>query len=97
MNQPVSGLPLFRIGRVCSSTIYCAFLIGTVFVRLIQSHGDLRFWNAGSLPAREEITVNLDYRQNGIGRAGCGAGVLPQYQLKAENFDFNVTMKPLKA
>ena len=49
------------------------------------------------LPARDEITVNLDYRQNGIGTASCGPGVLPQYQLKAEKFDFKVILKPMKA
>ena len=49
------------------------------------------------LPIRKEITVNLDYRQNGIGTASCGPGVLPQHHLKAEKFDFKVTMKPLKA
>ncbi|MFZ2653974.1 MAG: glycoside hydrolase family 2 TIM barrel-domain containing protein [Victivallales bacterium] len=48
------------------------------------------------LPRRDEITVNLDYRQTGIGTASCGPGILPQYHLKAEKFDFKVTIKPLK-
>lgn len=49
------------------------------------------------LPVRDEITVNIDYRQNGIGTASCGPGILPQYQLKSEKFDFKVALKPLKA
>jgi beta-galactosidase/evolved beta-galactosidase subunit alpha len=49
------------------------------------------------LPERNEITVNLDYKQNGIGTASCGPGVLPQYHLKAEKFAFKVMLKPLKA
>ena len=50
-----------------------------------------------NLPVREEITVNLDYRQNGIGTASCGPGVLPQYHLKAEKFAFTVKFKPVTA
>ena len=49
------------------------------------------------LPLRDEITVNLDYRQNGIGTASCGPGVLPQYYLKAEKFGFTVKFKPVTA
>ncbi|MFA6569511.1 MAG: hypothetical protein WCS96_14970, partial [Victivallales bacterium] len=49
------------------------------------------------LSARDEITVNLDYRQNGIGTASCGPGVLPQYHLKAEKFAFSVKFKPVTA
>ena len=49
------------------------------------------------LPVRDDITVNLDHKQNGIGSASCGPGVLPQYQLKAERFEFKLRIKPLHA
>jgi beta-galactosidase/beta-glucuronidase len=49
------------------------------------------------LHTREEIIVNLDYRQNGIGTASCGPGVLTQYQLKAEKFRFTVKFEPITA
>jgi beta-galactosidase/beta-glucuronidase len=40
------------------------------------------------------ITVNLDYRQHGIGSASCGPDVLEKYQLKTENFSFQVRLTP---
>jgi beta-galactosidase/evolved beta-galactosidase subunit alpha len=49
------------------------------------------------LPVRDEITVSLDDRQNGIGSASCGPALLPQYQLKPGKFDFSVTLTPVKA
>ncbi len=47
------------------------------------------------LTPRDEIIVHLDYRQNGLGSASCGPGVLPQYQLRPEPFRFVVRLKPL--
>ncbi len=47
------------------------------------------------LPQREEITLHLDWRQNGLGSASCGPGVLPAYQLHAEPFAFRVALHPL--
>lgn len=41
------------------------------------------------------ITLHVDYRQNGLGSASCGPGVLPIYQLHAEAFDFRVSFRPL--
>ncbi|WP_249226638.1 glycoside hydrolase family 2 TIM barrel-domain containing protein [Alicyclobacillus mengziensis] len=40
------------------------------------------------------ITVNLDHVQNGLGTASCGPGVLPQYLLNTEQFDFTMRLKP---
>jgi beta-galactosidase/evolved beta-galactosidase subunit alpha len=45
----------------------------------------------------DEITLNLDYAQNGIGSASCGPGVLPQYELRAEPFRFGLRFKPFSA
>jgi beta-galactosidase len=37
--------------------------------------------NLTSLLPREEVYVNLDLAQQGLGTASCGPGVLPQYEL----------------
>jgi len=37
---------------------------------------------------------HLDYRQNGIGSASCGPGVLPQYELRTEPFQFALRLRP---
>ena len=49
------------------------------------------------LPDRREITLNLDYRQTGLGSASCGPGVLPQYILKPEEFRFAIRLRPYSA
>ncbi len=46
------------------------------------------------LPDRREITLNLDYRQDGLGSCSCGPGVLPQYILKPEEFRFSLRLRP---
>ena len=43
---------------------------------------------------REEIFLNLDYRQNGLGSGSCGPKVLPQYELEPGAFRFAVRLKP---
>ncbi len=45
---------------------------------------------------REEdtVTVNLDYRQHGLGSASCGPDVLDKYKLSAEDFQFAVRLVP---
>ena len=49
------------------------------------------------LTRRDYITLNLDYRHNGLGSASCGPGVLPQYELRPEEFRFAVRLRPLVA
>jgi beta-galactosidase/evolved beta-galactosidase subunit alpha len=44
---------------------------------------------------RDEITLNLDYRQTGLGTASCGPGPLPQYELQPQEFCFRVCLRPL--
>ena len=46
------------------------------------------------LTPRDEITLNLDYRHQGLGSASCGPGVLPQYQLHPHEFSFTVRLRP---
>ncbi len=47
------------------------------------------------LPRRDTITLHLDWRQNGLGTASCGPGVLPAHQLHAEPFAFRIVLQPL--
>jgi beta-galactosidase/beta-glucuronidase len=49
------------------------------------------------LKPRPEITLNLDYRQNGIGSASCGPKPWPQYILKPDEFRFAVGLSPFSA
>jgi beta-galactosidase/evolved beta-galactosidase subunit alpha len=46
------------------------------------------------LTPRPEITLHLDYRQTGLGSGSCGPGVLPQYALRPEAFDFVIRLRP---
>jgi beta-galactosidase/evolved beta-galactosidase subunit alpha len=41
-----------------------------------------------------QLIWHLDYRQNGIGSASCGPGVLPQYELRTEPFQFALCLRP---
>lgn len=47
------------------------------------------------LHRQDEITVNIDYAQCGLGNASCGPGVLPPYMLLAEPCSFGVVLGPL--
>jgi beta-galactosidase/evolved beta-galactosidase subunit alpha len=47
------------------------------------------------LVPREEIILILDNRQNGLGSASCGPGVLPQYVLRPGEFSFTVDVRPV--
>jgi hypothetical protein len=46
------------------------------------------------LERREEITLNLDYRQSGLGGASCGPATLPQYLIAPEEIRFGLRLKP---
>ncbi|MCY9666625.1 beta-galactosidase subunit alpha [Paenibacillus alginolyticus] len=46
------------------------------------------------LAPRDTITLNLDYRQNGLGSNSCGPAQLPDYALKAEKFRFELAITP---
>ncbi len=47
------------------------------------------------LVARDEVYVNIDVAQTGLGTASCGPGVLPQYQLRAAPGSWTVRLSPL--
>ena len=46
------------------------------------------------LRRREEITLNLDYAQCGLGNASCGPGVLPRYLLEPREYRFRIRLRP---
>jgi beta-galactosidase/beta-glucuronidase len=46
------------------------------------------------LKRREEITLNLDYAQSGLGSAACGPGRLEKYWLKPEQVRYGVRLRP---
>ncbi|MCS7120127.1 MAG: glycoside hydrolase family 2 TIM barrel-domain containing protein [Nitrososphaerota archaeon] len=47
------------------------------------------------LVRREDITVNLDYKQSGVGGGSCGPDTLPKYLIKPEPTYFSLRMRPL--
>jgi hypothetical protein len=51
--------------------------------------------HAHELERREEITLNLDYRQSGLGGNSCGPGTLPQYRIWPERLLFAVALTAL--
>jgi beta-galactosidase len=47
------------------------------------------------LKQRDEITLNIDYAQCGLGNASCGPGVLPNYLLPPQPYTFHLRLTPL--
>jgi len=45
----------------------------------------------------DEVILNLDYGQSGLGSAACGPGRLEKYQLKAEEMRFSVRLRPFNS
>jgi len=46
------------------------------------------------LKRREDITLNLDSRQSGLGNASCGPGVLEQYLLEPQETSYSLRLRP---
>ena len=49
------------------------------------------------LAPRDGITLHLDHRHHGLGSASCGPGVLPQYELRPEEFRFTFRLRAFSA
>jgi len=49
------------------------------------------------VPRREEVYLNLDAAQHGIGTASCGPTVFPPYVLRPRPFAFGFTLAPFNA
>ena len=47
------------------------------------------------LTRRDEITLNLDYRQSGLGGESCGPGTLPQYLIQPDPMRLRLRLRPL--
>ncbi|MEM3715857.1 MAG: glycoside hydrolase family 2 TIM barrel-domain containing protein [Candidatus Bathyarchaeia archaeon] len=47
------------------------------------------------LKRREDITLNLDYMQSGLGGGSCGPDTLPQYLVKPEPVCFKIRLRPI--
>lgn len=50
--------------------------------------------HTNELKRRDEVTLNLDIKQLGLGGASCGPGVLPQYLVKPGVYQFTVRLRP---
>jgi hypothetical protein len=53
-----------------------------------------RAYHTNELTRREEIILNLDYRQCGLGGASCGPGTLEKYLIPPGIFEFTVRLRP---
>ena len=47
------------------------------------------------LTLREDIVLNLDLAQSGLGSESCGPGVLPQYLLEDRRYSYRLRLRPL--
>jgi beta-galactosidase len=47
------------------------------------------------LQRRDDVTLNLDYAQSGLGNASCGPGVLPQYLFERHEVRFSLRLRPI--
>jgi beta galactosidase small subunit len=45
---------------------------------------------------RDDIALNLDARQSGLGSASCGPGTLEKYLVPPEDTQFSVNLSPLR-
>ena len=53
--------------------------------------------HTSELDRRDEVILNLDTKQLGLGGASCGPGVLPQYLVKPGKYEFTVRLRPFAA
>jgi hypothetical protein len=53
--------------------------------------------HTSDLIRRDEIMLNLDYKQGGLGGASCGPGTLPQYLIQPGRFNFSLRLRPITA
>ena len=49
------------------------------------------------LEREDEITLNLDHRQSGLGSASCGPGTMKKYLIQPEPMRFSVRLRPFSA
>jgi hypothetical protein len=49
------------------------------------------------LKRRDDITLNLDYKQSGLGSASCGPETLPKYQIQPEPVSYRVRLRAISS
>ncbi len=54
-----------------------------------------RALHTNELARREEITLNLDHRNSGLGGHSCGPDTLPEYKVWPRRADFSFLLRPL--
>ncbi len=55
---------------------------------------DLAAGHTHQLTPRKDVTLCLDYRQNGLGNSSCGPPVLEKYALRPETCRFSFSLRP---
>lgn len=53
--------------------------------------------HTNELTRQDEVSLNLDYRQCGLGGASCGPGTLPQYLVQPGTYHFTIRLRPFVA
>src|SRR5512136_1894001 len=53
--------------------------------------------HTNELERRDEVILNLDHKQCGLGGASCGPGTLEQYLIKPGEFNFSFRLRPFKS
>jgi hypothetical protein len=66
-----------------------------VSVAHFTAHDLFYAFHTHELVRRDEIYLNLDLRQSGLGGHSCGPMVLPQYLVEPKNYEFSVLFCPL--
>lgn len=51
--------------------------------------------HTNELQSGDHVTVNIDYRQMGLGGASCGPGTRPEYLLTPQAYSYTFTMMPV--
>ena len=61
------------------------------------AHDLYQAFHTNELQRRDEIILNLDMRQCGLGGASCGPGTLPQYLVLPGHHSFTIRLRPFLA
>ena len=56
--------------------------------------GFLCAYHTSDLEPRDEIILNLDIHQRGLGGASCGPDTLEQYRIQPKTFTFGYRLRP---
>jgi len=80
-----SGAGLLCVGMPRMEVSASHFTAGDLFAAL----------HTNELARREEITLNLDLRQRGLGGKSCGPDTLEKYLVKPGKFSFDFALRPM--